>query len=170
MPEGLTDAQVIERLERNARTLAESVGVALEDPSDGVDPDVVAIAQSGDRRRPPSSTRSAPAPTSSRRSGSSTRSDRPAVGSTRATVVQVARDVSIHELRDRTAAVIAEVEAGERLTSTVNRRRVADIVPHAQGRDPWVPATELRRILRDAPADRGLLADVAAGRRAELGD
>jgi hypothetical protein len=52
VPEGLTDAQIIERLERlerNVRALAESVGVALEDPSDGVDPDVVALAQGGDR-------------------------------------------------------------------------------------------------------------------------
>jgi ribosomal protein L7/L12 len=52
VPEGLTDAQIIarlERLERNVRTLAESVGVALEDPSEGVDADVVALAQSGDR-------------------------------------------------------------------------------------------------------------------------
>jgi hypothetical protein len=52
VPEGLTDAQIIERLERlerNVRTLAESAGVAIEDPSDGVDPEVVALAQSGDR-------------------------------------------------------------------------------------------------------------------------
>jgi hypothetical protein len=50
--EGLTDAQIIarlDRLERNVRTLAESIGVALEDPSDGVDADVVALARSGDR-------------------------------------------------------------------------------------------------------------------------
>ena len=52
MPEGLTDAQIIarlERLERKVRALAESIGVALEDPSDGVDADVVALARSGDR-------------------------------------------------------------------------------------------------------------------------
>jgi hypothetical protein len=52
VPEGLTDAQIIarlERLERNIRALAESVGVALEDPSDGVDAEVVALARSGDR-------------------------------------------------------------------------------------------------------------------------
>lgn len=52
MPEGLTDAQIIarlDRLERNVRALAESIGVALEDPSDGVDSDIVALARSGDR-------------------------------------------------------------------------------------------------------------------------
>jgi hypothetical protein len=50
--EGLTDAQIIarlERLERNVRTLAERIGVALEDPAAGVDADVVELARSGDR-------------------------------------------------------------------------------------------------------------------------
>jgi hypothetical protein len=50
--EGLTDAQIIERLERlerNVRALAESIGVELEDPAAGVDPEVVALARSGDR-------------------------------------------------------------------------------------------------------------------------
>jgi antitoxin (DNA-binding transcriptional repressor) of toxin-antitoxin stability system len=44
------------------------------------------------------------------------------------------------------------VEAGERLTLTVNRRPVADLVPHTERRDPWVAAAELRRIVRDAPS------------------
>lgn len=39
----------------------------------------------------------------------------------------MARNVSIRELRDSTASVIADLEAGERLTLTVNRRPVADI-------------------------------------------
>lgn len=50
--EGLTDAQIIERLERlerNVRALAESVGVELEDPAAGVDADIVELARSGDR-------------------------------------------------------------------------------------------------------------------------
>ena len=82
----------------------------------------------------------------------------------------MARDVSIRELRNSTAAVVAELESGERLTLTVNRRPVADIVPHTDDRDPWVPAAELRRIVRDAPADPGLLDDLADIRGAELGD
>jgi antitoxin (DNA-binding transcriptional repressor) of toxin-antitoxin stability system len=82
----------------------------------------------------------------------------------------MARDVSIRELRNSTAAVVAELEVGERLTLTVNRRPVADIVPHTEVRDPWVPAAELRRIVRDAPADPGLLDDLADIRGAELGD
>jgi antitoxin (DNA-binding transcriptional repressor) of toxin-antitoxin stability system len=80
------------------------------------------------------------------------------------------RNVSIRELRNSTAAVVAELEAGERLTLTVNRRPVADILPHTEGRDPWVPAAELRRIVRDAPADPKLLDDLAEIRSAELDD
>ena len=87
-----------------------------------------------------------------------------------ATVGHMARSVSIRELRNATAAVVSEIEAGERLTLTVNRRPVADILPHAEKRDPWVPSSELRRIVRDAPADAGLLDDLAEVRNAELDD
>jgi antitoxin (DNA-binding transcriptional repressor) of toxin-antitoxin stability system len=82
----------------------------------------------------------------------------------------MARDVSIRELRNSTASVVAELEAGERLTLTVNRRPVADILPHTEDRDPWVPASQLRRIVREAPADPALLDDLAEVRGAELDD
>jgi hypothetical protein len=52
MPEGLTDAQIVERLqrlERNVAKLAAAAGVELQDPASGVDPDVVELARSGDR-------------------------------------------------------------------------------------------------------------------------
>ena len=78
------------------------------------------------------------------------------------------REVSIRELRNSTPSVIAELEAGERLTLTVNRRPVADIVPHIELRDPWVPASELRRIVNGSPADPALLDDLADVRGAEL--
>jgi antitoxin (DNA-binding transcriptional repressor) of toxin-antitoxin stability system len=84
--------------------------------------------------------------------------------------VHMARDVSIRELRNSTAAVISGLESGERLTLTVNRRPIADIVPHTEDRDPWVPAAELRRILFEAPVDPGLLTDLADIRAAELDD
>jgi antitoxin (DNA-binding transcriptional repressor) of toxin-antitoxin stability system len=85
---------------------------------------------------------------------------------------RVARTVSIRELRNSTSAVVSELEAGERLTLTVtvNRRPVADILPHVEDRDPWVPASELRRIVTEAPADAGLLDDLADVRGAELDD
>jgi prevent-host-death family protein len=78
------------------------------------------------------------------------------------------RDVSVRELRNSTADVIAELEKGERLTLTVNRRPVADIVPHVEDRDPWVPTSELRRIRDEAAADPGLLADLADVRGDEI--
>jgi antitoxin (DNA-binding transcriptional repressor) of toxin-antitoxin stability system len=87
-----------------------------------------------------------------------------------ATIVHMPRTVSIRELRNSTSAVVSDLEAGERLTLTVNRRPVADILPHAENRDPWVPASELRRIVREAPADPGLLDDLAEVRNAELDD
>jgi antitoxin (DNA-binding transcriptional repressor) of toxin-antitoxin stability system len=82
----------------------------------------------------------------------------------------MARAVSIRELRNSTAAVISDLEAGERLTLTVNRRPVADILPHTEDRNPWVPAGELRRIVRESPADPDLLHDLADIRSAELDD
>jgi prevent-host-death family protein len=82
----------------------------------------------------------------------------------------MAREVPIRELRNSTSDVIAELEAGERLTLTVNRRPVADILPHVEHRDPWVSSSELRRIVREAPADTGLLEDLADIRGAEIDD
>jgi antitoxin (DNA-binding transcriptional repressor) of toxin-antitoxin stability system len=78
------------------------------------------------------------------------------------------REVSIRELRNSTSSVVAKLEAGERLTLTVNRRPVADIFPHVERRDPWVPSGELRRIVSEAPADSALLDDLADIRGAEL--
>jgi hypothetical protein len=52
VPEGLTDAQMIERLtrlERNVALLADRLGVEIEDPATGADPEVLALARSGDR-------------------------------------------------------------------------------------------------------------------------
>lgn len=77
------------------------------------------------------------------------------------------REVSVRELRNRTAEVVAAVRAGERLSLTVNRTPVADIVPHTATRDPWVPSSTLRRVLAEVPADARLLDDLA-GVRGEL--
>jgi antitoxin (DNA-binding transcriptional repressor) of toxin-antitoxin stability system len=80
----------------------------------------------------------------------------------------MAREVSIRELRNSTPNVIADLESGERLTLTVNRKPVADIVPHIQERDPWVSSSELQRIVETAPSDPTLLDDIADVRGAEL--
>jgi prevent-host-death family protein len=78
----------------------------------------------------------------------------------------MAREVSVRELRNHTAEVVAAVRSGERIALTVNRVAVADIVPHLERRSPWLPAAELRRILEDTPADPDLLADLAEVRDA----
>lgn len=78
------------------------------------------------------------------------------------------REVSVRELRNRTADVIAAVRSGERVALTVNRVPVADIVPHTLVRTPWLPSSDLRRIVADTPADSGLLEDLADVRGAEV--
>lgn len=79
------------------------------------------------------------------------------------------REVSIHELRDRTDAVLAAVRAGERLTLTIDGEPVAEIAPHLARRSPWVPAAELRHIQREAPADHRLLGDLGDARAGLIG-
>ena len=82
--------------------------------------------------------------------------DRPLTG--------VSGQVSVRDLRNHTGDVVAAVRAGERVSLTVNRMPVADIVPHQLTRLPWVTGQTLRRVLADAPADRGLLEDLATVR------
>jgi prevent-host-death family protein len=76
----------------------------------------------------------------------------------------MAREVSVRDLRNHTAQVVAAVQAGERLSLTVNRAPVADIVPHALPRSPWVSSATLREIVAEVGADAGLLDDLATVR------
>lgn len=72
------------------------------------------------------------------------------------------RSVSIRELRNHTADVIAAVEAGERIVLTSNGRPIADVVPHTE-RSRWIPGDLVRQALTDgAAADRELRADLDA--------
>ena len=87
-----------------------------------------------------------------------------------ATLVHIVMNVSVRDLRNSTADVVAAVRAGELVTLTVNRDPVADIVPHSEQRDPWVASAVLRDIVREAPADEGLLADLADVRGALVED
>lgn len=68
-------------------------------------------------------------------------------------------DVSARDLRNHTAAILRRVEAGERLRVTVSRRPVAELIP--LGRPTWISGAAMERVLREAPADRGLLDDLA---------
>ena len=87
-----------------------------------------------------------------------------------ATLCNMTRTVSIRELRNSTSQVIAEVENGVPLTLTVNKRPVADIVPHQLTKSPWVSSDELRRIVTETPADPELLSDIAVVREAWIED
>lgn len=82
----------------------------------------------------------------------------------------MARSVSVRDLRNNTAEVVAAVQAGETLMLTVNRTPVADIVPHVDRRSPWVPAAVLRQLIAEAPADPGLMDDIAEVRAALVDD
>jgi len=76
------------------------------------------------------------------------------------------REISVRDLRNHTADVVAAVRSGERLSLTVNRTPVADIVPHAATRSPWVPSSTLRAIVASAGPDAALLEDLADVRNA----
>ena len=64
-------------------------------------------------------------------------------------------DVSIRDLRNRTAAVVAAVQAGEHVTLTSNGEPLADIVPHRR-RARWLPGEWLSAQLAERQADADL--------------
>lgn len=68
-------------------------------------------------------------------------------------------DVSARDLRNHMASVLRRAEAGERLQVTVSRRPVAQLGPLQ--RTAWVSGAAMERVLREAPADAGLLDDLA---------
>ncbi len=68
-------------------------------------------------------------------------------------------DVSVRELRNQTADVVAAVRAGETVTLTSRGEPVADIVPHRR-RARWLPGGWLRDELTHRQADAGLRGDL----------
>ncbi len=70
-------------------------------------------------------------------------------------------DVGVRELRNRTADVVAAVEAGERVTLTVRGAAVADIVPHGR-RSRWLDGSLLEAELAEGAADPALAAELDA--------
>jgi prevent-host-death family protein len=75
-----------------------------------------------------------------------------------ATVARMDSSISVRDLRNTVSAVLRRVEGGERLTITVDRRPVAEIVPLHRRRT--VPAAEALAIVSRHAADRGLVRDV----------
>lgn len=70
-------------------------------------------------------------------------------------------EVASRELRNDTAGVLRRVQAGERVTVTVNGRAVAELVPVQRSRRAWVGRDDLVARLRRAQADPGLRTDLA---------
>ncbi len=66
--------------------------------------------------------------------------------------------ISVRDLRNTVSEVLRRVEGGERLTVTVDRRPVAEIVPLRRRRT--VPAAEALAIASRHAADSGLLRDI----------
>lgn len=76
----------------------------------------------------------------------------------------VSSSVSVRELRNKVSEVLRRVEGGERVTVTVDRRPVAELVPLRRRRAR--PVAEAQGIARRHAADRGLLAEL----RGQLAD
>jgi len=70
----------------------------------------------------------------------------------------VGDSISVRDLRNTVSEVLRRVEGGERLTVTVDRRPVAEIVPLRRRRA--VPAAEALALVSRHAADRGLFDDV----------
>jgi prevent-host-death family protein len=68
-------------------------------------------------------------------------------------------EISVRDLRNRTAQVVAAVQAGERVTLLNRGRPVADIVPHIQ-RTRWMPGAWLTEQLTERQADPGLASEL----------
>lgn len=63
--------------------------------------------------------------------------------------------VSVRQLRNDTATVVAAVQAGQRVTLTSRGEPIADVVPH-QRRTRWVSGEWMRSQLAERQADAGL--------------
>ena len=75
-----------------------------------------------------------------------------------ATLDFVSGSISVRELRNKVSEVLRRVESGERVTVTVDRRPVAEIVPMRRRRR--VPASEALTIAARHASDPRLLDDV----------
>ncbi|WP_322777856.1 type II toxin-antitoxin system prevent-host-death family antitoxin [Frankia sp. Cas4] len=76
--------------------------------------------------------------------------------------------VGLRELRTNASDVIRRVEAGERVTVTVDRRPVAEIIPLR--RRTWLPRTEAIALLRQVQPDPAMEDLLAELREERVGD
>lgn len=80
------------------------------------------------------------------------------------------RTISLRQLRRRTAQVLRQVEAGERLQVTVCGRAVADLAPIGDARRSFVPRNKVARILASAPLDAAFADDIRSATGATTHD
>ncbi len=73
----------------------------------------------------------------------------------------MSEEIASRELRNDTAGVLRRVQAGDRVTITVNGRAVAELVPVQRARRGWIRRADLVDRLRRAQADPGLRDDLA---------
>jgi prevent-host-death family protein len=76
-------------------------------------------------------------------------------------------EVSVRELRNKTADVLRRVESGERLRVTVDRRPVAELVP-LPARSTWVPRQRVLDAL--VQADPGLRDELSEALPDDIGE
>jgi prevent-host-death family protein len=69
------------------------------------------------------------------------------------------RTVAVRDLKNRLSEVLREVEAGERITVTVDRRPVAELVP-LDRKPRWVTGRDLLGRLEGRHADTGMLDEI----------
>lgn len=70
-------------------------------------------------------------------------------------------EVPARDLRNDTAGVLRQVQAGEDVVITLRGRPVARLTPITAKRRRWLPRADLAARLRDAQADPGLRDDLA---------
>jgi prevent-host-death family protein len=68
-------------------------------------------------------------------------------------------EVASRELRNDTAGVLRQVEAGETVVITRRGKPVADLMPH-RTESKWITRSELLEALKTKSADPGLRADL----------
>jgi prevent-host-death family protein len=68
-------------------------------------------------------------------------------------------EVASRELRNDTAGLLRQVEAGQTVVITRRGKPVADLVPH-RAEPRWITRSELLEVLRTKSADPGLRADL----------
>lgn len=70
-------------------------------------------------------------------------------------------EVASRELRNNTAKLLRQVQAGEQVVITTRGKPVASLIPFAGGHRRWLPRAELIRRLGVAQADPGLRGELA---------